>query len=71
MKEREISEYLEYWMEMDEGFSAILSEPNNIVEDVDYYDSSGYPRASISLNKNLFLLFPPYQTGFDYSEITY
>lgn len=71
MKEREISDYLEYWMEGDAGFSAILSDPNNVVEDVEYYDSSGFPRASINLNQNLFLLFPPFQTGFDYTQIDY
>ncbi len=71
MKESEISAYIEYWMEGDESFSAILSEPNNIVEDVEYYNDRGYPRASISLNENLFLLFPPFQTGFDYTDIHY
>jgi hypothetical protein len=71
MKESEINNYLEYWMEADAGFNAILSDPNNIVEDLDYDDDLGIPRAIIYLNKNLSLLFPPFQTGFDYSQIDY
>ena len=71
MKTSEISAYLEYWMEGDTGFSAILSDPNNVVEDVEYYNDAGYPRATINLNENFFLLFPPFQTGFDYSQIDY
>jgi len=71
MESGEISDYLEYWMEGDEGFSAILSDPNNLVEDVEYYNHDGFPRAAINLSQNLFLLFPPFQTGFDYTQIDY
>ena len=71
MKSSEISDYLDYWMEGDESFSAILGDPNNLVEDVEYYNHLGFPRAVINLNQNFFLLFPPFQTGFDYTQIYY
>jgi hypothetical protein len=67
MNETQITDYLDYWMEKDQNFSQILSNNEYYVEDVEHYDDSGYPRSAISLNKNLTLLFPPYQTGFDYS----
>ena len=71
MKEREISNYIEYWMEGDEGFSAILSDVNNAVEDVEHYNHHGFPRRAVYMDKNLVLLFPPFQTGFDYTQIDY
>jgi|TARA_B100001094_G_C18142667_1_gene778806 hypothetical protein len=71
MKEREISDYIEYWMEGDEGFSAILSDVNNAVEDVEHYNHNGFPRSAVYMDKNLVLLFPPFQTGFDYTQIDY
>lgn len=71
MKEREISNYIEYWMEGDEGFSAILSDVNNEVEDVEHYNHNGFPRSAVYMDKNLVLLFPPFQTGFDYTQIDY
>ena len=43
MRSSEISDYLDYWMEGDKGFSAILSDPNNLVEDVEYYNHDGFP----------------------------
>jgi hypothetical protein len=71
MKESEISDYLEYWMEGDSSFNAILSDSNNAVEDVEYHESFGVPRAVVYMDKNLFLLFPPFQTGFNYTQIDY
>jgi len=71
MKDDEISKYLDYWMESDPFFSRTLGNDNNIVEGVEHYSDRGFPRTSVSLNENLVLLFPPYQTGFDYSQIDY
>ena len=42
-----------------------------MVEDVEHHSDRGFPRTAVSLNENLVLLFPPYQTGFDYSQIDY
>ena len=71
MKDDEISKYLDYWMESDPFFSQTLGNNSNIVEDVEHYSDRGIPRTAVSLNENLVLLFPPYQTGFDYSQIDY
>ena len=71
MNNNEISNYLDYWMENDPFFSQTLGNNNNIVEDVEHYSDRGIPRTAVSLNENLVLLFPPYQTGFDYSQIDY
>jgi len=71
MDDNEISNYLDYWMENDPFFSQTLGNNNNIVEDVEHYSDRGFPRTAVSLNENLVLLFPPYQTGFDYSQIDY
>ena len=71
MDDGEISNYLDYWMENDPFFSQTLGNNNNIVEDVEHYSDRGIPRTAVSLNENLVLLFPPYQTGFDYSQIDY
>ena len=71
MKDDEISKYLDYWMDNDPFFSKTLGNNNNIVEDVEHHSDRGFPRTSVSLNENLVLLFPPYQTGFDYSQIDY
>jgi len=71
MDSNEISNYLDYWMENDPFFSQTLGNNNNIVEDVEHYSDRGIPRTAVSLNENLVLLFPPYQTGFDYSQIDY
>ena len=71
MKDDEISKYLDYWMDNDPFFSQTLGNNNNIVEDVEHYSDRGFPRTAVSLNENLVLLFPPYQTGFDYSQIDY
>ena len=68
MNEGEISKYLDYWMENDPNFSEILANKEYEVEGVEHYNHNGYPRSAISLNQNLTLLFPPYQTGFDYSS---
>jgi hypothetical protein len=71
MNDNEISNYLDYWMENDPFFSQTLGNNNNMVEDVEHYSDRGIPRTAVSLNENLVLLFPPYQTGFDYSQIDY
>ena len=67
MKDDEISNYLDYWMDNDPFFSDILSNNEYFVEDVEHYNDRGIPRSAISLNQNLVLLFPPFQTGFEYS----
>ena len=71
MKDDEISKYLDYWMDNDPFFSEALGNNDNVVEDVEHHSDRGFPRTSVSLNKNLVLLFPPYQTGMDYSQINY
>ena len=71
MDDNEISNYLDYWMESDPFFSQTLGNNSNIVEDVEHYSDRGIPRTAVSLNQNLVLLFAPYQTGFDYSQIDY
>jgi hypothetical protein len=67
MKDNEINKYLDYWMEKDANFDEITSNNEYNVEGVEHYDDSGFLRTAISLSQNLVLLFPPYQTGFDYS----
>lgn len=71
MNDDDISSYLDYWMESDPFFSRTLGNNNCAVEDVEHYSDRGIPRTAVSLNQNLVLLFPPYQTGFDYSQIDY
>lgn len=68
MDDGEISNYLDYWMESDPFFSQTLGNNNNMVEGVEHYSDRGIPRTAVSLNQNLVLLFPPYQTGFDYTN---
>lgn len=68
MNEGEITKYLDYWMDNEPSFSEILSNNEYMVEDVEHYSDRGIPRTAISLNQNLVLLFPPFQTGFDYSS---
>jgi len=58
-------------MDNDPFFSQTLGNNNVMVEGVEHYSDRGIPRTAISLNQNLVLLFPPYQTGFDYSQIDY
>ena len=53
MKESEINNYLEYWMEADKGFSAILEDPNNMVEDLAYDDDLGIPIQSNPIQPSL------------------
>ena len=69
MKDTDIDSYLNYWMDNEPNFNDILSNKDYEVEDVEHYNDRGVPRTAISLNQNLTLLFPPYQTGFDYSSI--
>jgi hypothetical protein len=71
MKDDEISKYLDYWMDSDPFFSNMLGDEECVVEGVEHHSDRGFPRTSVSLNENLVLLFPPYQTGFDYSQIDY
>jgi len=71
MDDNQISNYLDYWMDNDPFFSQTLGNNNVMVEGVEHYSDRGIPRTAISLNQNLVLLFPPYQTGFDYSQIDY
>jgi hypothetical protein len=67
MNDDQISNYLDYWMDKDPFFNDILSNKEVEVMGVEYYNHKGYPRSAVSLNQDLVLLFPPYQTGFDYS----
>lgn len=69
MDDGEISNYLDYWMESDPFFSQTLGNNNNMVEGVEHYSDRGIPRTAVSLNQNLVLLFPPFQTGIDYSKL--
>lgn len=69
MNDGEISNYLDYWMESDPFFSQTLGNNNNMVEGVEHYSDRGIPRTAVSLNQNLVLLFPPFQTGIDYSKL--
>jgi len=71
MDDNDTNNYLEYWMENDPFFSQTLGNNNNIVEGVEHYSDRGVPRTAVNLNENLVLLFPPYQTGFDYRQIDY
>ena len=71
MKDDEISKYLDYWMDNDPFFSNMLGDEECEVEGVEHYSDRSIPRTAISLNENLVLLFPPYQTGIDYSQIDY
>jgi len=68
MDDDQISNYLDYWMDNDPFFNGILSNKEYEVEGVEHYNDKGYPRSAVSLNENLVLLFPPYQTGFDYNS---
>jgi len=68
MNEGEISNYLDYWMDKDSNFNTILSNKEYEVEGVEHYSDRGVPRTAVSLNQNLVLLFPPFQTGFDYTD---
>ena len=69
MNDDNMGKYIDYWMGEDINFSSILDDTNNIVEDVEHLDDQGVPRTSVYLNKGLVLLFPPYQTGFNYNQI--
>jgi hypothetical protein len=71
MTEDQISEYIEYWMEGDKNFSKVLSDPNELVDEVEHYNDNDMPRVCVFMNTNLILLFPPFQIGFNYSEIEY
>ena len=71
MDDNDTNNYLEYWMENDPFFSQTLGNNNNIVEGVEHYSDRGVPRTAVNLNENLVLLFPPYQTGIDYTQIDY
>ena len=68
MDDDQISNYLDYWMDKDPFFNEILSNNEVEVQGVEYYNDKGYPRSAVNLDENLILLFPPYQTGFDYSN---
>jgi len=68
MNDGEISNYLDYWMDKDSNFNTILSNKEYEVEGVEHYSDRGVPRTAVSLNQNLVLLFPPFQTGFDYTD---
>ena len=68
MDDDQISNYLDYWMDNDPFFNEILSNNEVEVQGVEYYNDKGYPRSAVNLDENLILLFPPYQTGFNYSN---
>jgi hypothetical protein len=70
-KEVKMGAYLEYWMENEPSFSAILSNKDNMVEDVEFYEDRGYPRACVIMDKDLLLLFPPFSENIDYQKIDY
>jgi hypothetical protein len=70
-EEGKMGEYLEYWMESEPNFSAILSNKDNMVEDVEFYEDGGYPRACVVMDKDLLLLFPPFSENINYERIDY
>jgi hypothetical protein len=61
----QISAYMDYWMDGDDGFSSMLDDDSRVVESVDYY-GEGYPRAVITFNDNTILLFPAFDPEFKY-----
>jgi len=71
MNDNEISNYLDYWMAQDRGFSDMLDDEEYAVTDVEHYSDRGIPRTAVSLNQDLVLLFPPFEKGFDYTKIDY
>ena len=60
-----ITDYMDYWMDQDKGFSDLLEDENRIVESVDYYGEA-YPRAVITFDDNTILLFPEFNPKFKY-----
>lgn len=68
MNDDQISEYLDYWMENEPSFHAILSSNDYAVVDVEHYSDRGIPRTAVSLDQNLILLFPPFNPKFDYKN---
>ena len=64
MSSSEIKDYMDYWME-EEGFSELLESDSRVVEDVSYY-GEGLPRAVISFNDGLLILFPEFNPQFNY-----
>ena len=60
-----LTDYMNYWMDQDEGFSAILDDDSRVVESVDYYGEA-FPRAVITFDDNTILLFPEFNPNFKY-----
>ena len=67
MESGEINTYMDYWMD-EEGFSLLLEDGMRVVEDVAYNEDRGLPRASITFNDNMILLFPPFDPKFNYNN---
>jgi hypothetical protein len=64
----QISAYMDYWMDGDDGFSSMLDDDSRVVESVDYY-GEGDPlatRAVITFDDNIVLLFPAFDPAFKY-----
>ena len=60
-----LTDYMNYWMDEDEGFIAILDDDSRVVESVDYYGEA-FPRAVITFSDNIILLFPEFNPNFKY-----
>jgi len=61
----QISAYMDYWMDGDDGFSGMLDDEGRVVAGVDYYGDA-FPRAVITFNDNIILLFPAFDPEFKY-----
>ena len=70
MNQNQYDEYVEYWMDNDEGFSNLLDSEEYMVEDIDIIENNVAPRTAIFMHPNMILLFPPFDLQMNYSEIT-
>jgi hypothetical protein len=66
-KNKLLSDYMDYWMECDEGFDSNLCSVERVVEDVDIYSDTS-PRAIVTFDDNLILLFPELDANFKYEQ---
>ncbi len=70
MNQNQYDEYVEYWMDNDEGFSNLLDSEEYMVEDIDIIENNVAPRTAIFMHPNMILLFPPFDLQMNYNEIT-
>ena len=70
MNQNQYDEYVEYWMDNDEGFSKLLDSEEYMVEDIETIENNVAPRTAIFMHPTMILLFPPFDMRMNYSEIT-